>query len=772
MEAGHRLVIGVGGTGKSTLLREWTNEASNRLTRWATGSGRRFVSPAKIIQTLDDEPDVVVLDELQWFAPEALETVADLLDRPDSPEIWGSRRPWPTTDTLTHISSVLSETNAPTTTGFLAQDVFRPAVAKILASPLQAEMGEWLFEQSQGSVGIAADIIASDWHLDPSTPMPDRLSFLLTQRLEKCGGPAEKLAQILVLNPNGTLTNALAALPKTGLQAEEDLRASGLTTAEQGLLQVVETAVRATLSTKTRATIFDSLATRENDPLTAATFALNGSLQDPVLADVLDRAAAQTWWSRPQQSLEFIRASTDLAQSNDERDTLDHASAFRLGVEGPTTPKPPAIEFAQAVRDMRWDHAAEQANPGCKALVDLARTAKVTDPATSSTEPFASATLAALQLAVGGDTVESIARFAAAANDYDRTTTADFTSQFLAAYSPHRVGTLTALALGDLPAAEVFTRQALASSSIAPAEHRTFELFGSYFNLLSGDFKEALEVTTQPNHAPSTQWCFRDQLLWSSLNAGLARRSGDISRLRDAWTTAEALILQISPSWLYLEPLHDLLVAGARLGELERIDPVVDELQRQASRIGGETSINAAWLSLNIALAQNSPEAVAESADALAGLRPVSRRNIARQIAGNLWRKISGPDTEVLAEKTVIDCADQVAEVADPWQASRLLGQSALDQNDPKVAKRLLEKARDVVTEIGQTATNTFGEWGLSDREAEVARLVAEGHAYKQIGERLYISPKTVEHHVAKIRQKLGASSRAEMLKKINSSLG
>ncbi|MEZ5342853.1 MAG: helix-turn-helix transcriptional regulator [Acidimicrobiales bacterium] len=53
---------------------------------------------------------------------------------------------------------------------------------------------------------------------------------------------------------------------------------------------------------------------------------------------------------------------------------------------------------------------------------------------------------------------------------------------------------------------------------------------------------------------------------------------------------------------------------------------------------------------------------------------------------------------------------------------------------------------------------------GLSEREAEVAQLVAGGKTYKEIGAQLYISPKTVEHHVARARQKLRATSRAEFL--------
>jgi HD-GYP domain-containing protein (c-di-GMP phosphodiesterase class II) len=50
---------------------------------------------------------------------------------------------------------------------------------------------------------------------------------------------------------------------------------------------------------------------------------------------------------------------------------------------------------------------------------------------------------------------------------------------------------------------------------------------------------------------------------------------------------------------------------------------------------------------------------------------------------------------------------------------------------------------------------------GLSEREVEVLRLIARGASYKAVGERLSISPKTAEHHVAHIYAKSGVSSRA-----------
>ena len=50
----------------------------------------------------------------------------------------------------------------------------------------------------------------------------------------------------------------------------------------------------------------------------------------------------------------------------------------------------------------------------------------------------------------------------------------------------------------------------------------------------------------------------------------------------------------------------------------------------------------------------------------------------------------------------------------------------------------------------------------LSRRETDVLRLLAEGLTNREIAERLYISPKTAEHHVSRIYAKLGVSTRAE----------
>jgi DNA-binding NarL/FixJ family response regulator len=51
----------------------------------------------------------------------------------------------------------------------------------------------------------------------------------------------------------------------------------------------------------------------------------------------------------------------------------------------------------------------------------------------------------------------------------------------------------------------------------------------------------------------------------------------------------------------------------------------------------------------------------------------------------------------------------------------------------------------------------------LSAREQEVMRLIARGHAYKEVATDLFISIKTVETHVSSVLRKLQLSSRHEL---------
>jgi two-component system, NarL family, response regulator NreC len=54
---------------------------------------------------------------------------------------------------------------------------------------------------------------------------------------------------------------------------------------------------------------------------------------------------------------------------------------------------------------------------------------------------------------------------------------------------------------------------------------------------------------------------------------------------------------------------------------------------------------------------------------------------------------------------------------------------------------------------------------GLTEREADILRLIALGHTNTEIAEQLYLSVRTVETHRAHIQQKLGRTTRAELVR-------
>ncbi len=60
------------------------------------------------------------------------------------------------------------------------------------------------------------------------------------------------------------------------------------------------------------------------------------------------------------------------------------------------------------------------------------------------------------------------------------------------------------------------------------------------------------------------------------------------------------------------------------------------------------------------------------------------------------------------------------------------------------------------------TRSGPRGRTGLTRRETEVLALIGHGLTNAEIGGRLFISPKTVEHHVGRILAKLGLRSRAQ----------
>ena len=103
----------------------------------------------------------------------------------------------------------------------------------------------------------------------------------------------------------------------------------------------------------------------------------------------------------------------------------------------------------------------------------------------------------------------------------------------------------------------------------------------------------------------------------------------------------------------------------------------------------------------------------------------------------------------------------ELAEVVDPALVGHAIV-AALDLRDQAAAGPLsLLRAYLRDAELLLVADNC--EHLLGQREADVARLVADGLTNKQIGARLFISERTVDSHVRSILNKLGFSSRAQV---------
>jgi DNA-binding CsgD family transcriptional regulator len=84
---------------------------------------------------------------------------------------------------------------------------------------------------------------------------------------------------------------------------------------------------------------------------------------------------------------------------------------------------------------------------------------------------------------------------------------------------------------------------------------------------------------------------------------------------------------------------------------------------------------------------------------------------------------------------------------------------------------RYAERARRELRASGETVRRrTPGAWAqLSPQELQIAQLAADGLSNREIGERLYLSHRTVESHLYRLFPKLGVTSRAQLRDALNS---
>jgi len=82
---------------------------------------------------------------------------------------------------------------------------------------------------------------------------------------------------------------------------------------------------------------------------------------------------------------------------------------------------------------------------------------------------------------------------------------------------------------------------------------------------------------------------------------------------------------------------------------------------------------------------------------------------------------------------------------------------------DSSVSRQVVKKLMDLPDREAKITDAAYGS--LTPREQEVMRLLAEGLFTKEVAERLFISPKTVENHRTNIMNKLDLHSTIELIR-------
>jgi DNA-binding NarL/FixJ family response regulator len=89
-----------------------------------------------------------------------------------------------------------------------------------------------------------------------------------------------------------------------------------------------------------------------------------------------------------------------------------------------------------------------------------------------------------------------------------------------------------------------------------------------------------------------------------------------------------------------------------------------------------------------------------------------------------------------------------------------LRGEYFLDSSvSHQVVKRLMESPKE------EAKITDSGYDSLTSREQEILVMLAEGYSAKEVGEKLYISPRTVENHRSSIMRKLDLHSNHELIR-------
>ncbi|MFV2127212.1 LuxR C-terminal-related transcriptional regulator [Micromonospora sp. LOL_013] len=780
------VVVGVDGSGRSRRLGEIAAAAGRPAVR---------VTPATTddLQVLLDQARaddaLVLVDDAHHLTPATLRSLTVAAHGGVSMAI--ARRPTITGPELADLDEAVSGQGPVERLGPLAPAALAELAKEVLGRPATAEHLDALQVASAGLAAVAVAVAA-----DPAGT-PPALVARLQRRFAAAGHDAAGrdvagrdvagLAAVLALDldlADGVVCAATGLDPAEAAATMRSLRDEGLLTPDgERMIPAVARAVLFDLPPSERRRLHETVATAllasGADPVRAAGQLRAARARTPTAADVYRQAGDRLRFTDPGSALTWYDDALDAGAEPSTVTAGRAEAATLLGVpvdlDGPAaapadTGRIALVAGAAAAYDGRAGRAAEALlgadAPGpvlaVPALVVTGQLAAARTAATGSA-PLPVRRLADAALAMT-DPAAALPLLIEAAESFEKAPPPVAVPDL-----PHAVGALVAVVAGDSATAEHLLERASTSGAGGPValdRHRTLL---AWVRMRTGRYDSAVAELRRLSGAMLPG---RERLTYAGLTAGIARRSGDIAQLRTAWSVAEPVLARRAVDLSQLEVVEELLVAAARLRHHQRIAPVLADLAGIIDQLGRPTAwtVSLSWIRLQIAVVGEEPAAAAAAADELGSLDPGGFRQQAQCRAAGRWAAVLAGEVDPDA---VLADAAELAAAELPWESSRLIGQAAVRTTDASAARRLLERARELsrMDPVPDESRPGASHGGLSDREVEVARLVLAGRTHREIGTQLFLSPKTVEHHVARIRGKLGVTTRAEMVATLRSLL-
>lgn len=157
-------------------------------------------------------------------------------------------------------------------------------------------------------------------------------------------------------------------------------------------------------------------------------------------------------------------------------------------------------------------------------------------------------------------------------------------------------------------------------------------------------------------------------------------------------------------------------------------------------------------------------ERILSCSPALAPIATMAGTHHERLDGSGYYRQLPAAQQSLPARILAASDAFQAMTQARPYRPAYSADEAATLLQTEARQGRLDQDAVDaVLSAAGAPRRSPRRTWpaNLSEREVQVLRLVAGGASYREIAARLFITPKTAEHHITHIYQKINVSGRA-----------